>query len=77
LKNEQEFSDDLKSLGDTIHTLLLCVADVRYAANITPVKENFTDIIKAVLEAANFIDAHLKKNRLGEKNISTPLPNLT
>jgi hypothetical protein len=60
-----------------MHTLLLCLVDIRYAARIAPVKENFTEIIKAVLDAASFIDSHMKKKRLGEENHCALLPNLT
>jgi hypothetical protein len=65
LKNEQEFHNELKNLGDAMCTLLSCLTDVRYAARIAPAKASVLEILKAVLEAANFVDDYLMKNRLG------------
>jgi hypothetical protein len=66
LQNEKNFHDDLKDLGNAMCTLLSCLTDVRYAARIAPAKESVLEILKAVLEAASFVDGYLKKNRLGE-----------
>jgi hypothetical protein len=60
------FNQDLKALGDNMRMLLSCVVDVQDAARITSAKDTIITIIKAVLEAAQFIDDHLSKNRVGK-----------
>jgi len=80
LKNEQEFNQDLTVLGDVIRKLLLCLTDVQYAAKIKPVKKVFVNILKTILEAASFIDGHLKRNRLARitsAQFRTELDNFT
>jgi hypothetical protein len=60
------FNQDLQALGDNMRMLLSCVVDVKDAARITSTKDTIITIIKAILEAAQFIDDHLSKNRVGE-----------
>ena len=60
------FNQDLQALGDNMCMLLSCVVDVQDAARITSAKDTIITIIKAILEAAQFIDDHLSKNRVGK-----------
>ncbi|KAI9460313.1 hypothetical protein HD554DRAFT_1594164 [Boletus coccyginus] len=64
LANEREFHNDLKSLGDVMRTLVTCLTEVQDVAKISPVKENFKEILRAVLWGSSFIQTHLKKGRL-------------
>jgi hypothetical protein len=60
------FNQDLQALGDNMRMLLSCVVDVKDAARITSAKDTIITIIKAILEAAQFIDHHLSKNHVGK-----------
>ncbi|KAI9568924.1 hypothetical protein HD554DRAFT_2328447 [Boletus coccyginus] len=64
LANEREFHNELKSLGDVMRTLITCLTEVQDMAKISPVKENFKEILGAVLRGSSFIQIYLKKSRL-------------
>jgi hypothetical protein len=66
LKNEQEFNKDLEALGDEMRTLLSCLPNAIHAATIIPVRDSIVEIMKAVLDAARFMNGHLEQNRLRE-----------
>ncbi|KAI9454718.1 hypothetical protein HD554DRAFT_320937 [Boletus coccyginus] len=63
LENEREFHNDLKSLGDVMRNLIMCLTEVQDVAKISPVKKNFEDILGAVLRGSSFIQDYLKKDR--------------
>ena len=69
LANEREFHDDLKSLGDVMRTLIMCLVEVQDVAKILPVKENVEDILEAMLRGSSFIQTHLKNGHLGKSPV--------
>ncbi|KAI9573161.1 hypothetical protein HD554DRAFT_2326001 [Boletus coccyginus] len=64
LANEREFHNELKSLGDVMRTLVMCLTEVQDMGKISLVKENFKEILGAVLRGSTFIQIYLKKGCL-------------
>ena len=67
LKHEQEFNKDVENLGKDMHSMLSCLAHAQRVADQTPTMNAFRDILRCILEAAKFIDEHLRRSRLGER----------
>ena len=61
MKKEAEFVSDLKGLGNEMKELLTCLTDARYAAKITSAANSVTEIMKTVLEAAQYINDFMNK----------------
>ncbi|CAL1706746.1 unnamed protein product [Somion occarium] len=65
LENERDFDGDLTELGHAMHALLMCVKAVRDNAGRSDVLyETLVKVMESTLEAAQFVNDHLKRNRL-------------
>jgi hypothetical protein len=65
LQNEKTFNNDLQDLGVEIRKLLSCLAEVKDQAKLVHLKGIVVDIMKAICQAAEFINEYLKQNILG------------
>lgn len=69
LKNEKDFNDDLKALGDKMCHLLVNLKDIEYAVVNSTFTDVFTDILNTIVWASKFIDKYINKNSISKQPI--------
>ncbi len=66
LKNEHEFTENVRDLAEAMLSTCKCLIDVRYHTKTTSARELFVSIMKILRDAAVFVNTYEKKDWFSE-----------